>query len=130
MVFGAFDGIHDGHRAMLREARALGDQLIVVLAQDHIIEHLKGHLPRVNLMERFEHLKKEDGVDRIVVGDPQIGMWGAIRLYRPDIVAIGYDQAMLKERLEADLDKLPYIPKIKMLSSYEPNTTHSSLLNR
>src|SRR3989338_6946874 len=52
MVFGAFDGIHAGHRAFFNEARHHGDYLMAVVAQNHIIEHLKGHLPEIDITRR------------------------------------------------------------------------------
>src|SRR3989344_4689818 len=100
MVFGVFDGLHEGHRAFLKEAKAQGDYLIAVLARDHIVEHLKGHLPRLNLAGRFEHLKKADHVDAVVVGDVNLGEWNVLDLHRPAVIALGYDQEALKEDLE------------------------------
>lgn len=79
IVFGVFDGVHDGHRAMFKEAKSHGDYLIAVLAQDHIVEHLKGYLPEVNLSERMEHLQKEDLVDEVVIGDPELGTWEIVK---------------------------------------------------
>ncbi len=115
MVFGTFDGLHEGHRAMLQEAKQYGDYLMVVVAQDHIVEHLKGHLPRRNLVERFEHLEKVDGVDRVVIGDAEMATWNAVKRYRPDVIGIGHDQQMLKTHLKESFPKLGYEPEIKIL---------------
>ena len=128
MVFGVFDGIHEGHRAMLKEAKSFGDELIVVVAQDHIVEHLKGHLPQINMIERFEHLKSEDGVSQVVIGDAHLGTWGVIKKYEPDVVALGYDQTALKADLEAHLKHSRFKPFIKIMKSFEPDTNHSSVI--
>ncbi len=129
MVFGVFDGLHEGHRAMLAEAKSLGDHLIVAVAQNHIVEHLKGHQPKLDLAERFAHLQAVDGVDEVVVGDAKLATWEVVKRHRPEIIAIGYDQELLKESLEKHLPELGYTPEIKMLAAREPNKYHSSLLN-
>lgn len=127
MVFGVFDGIHEGHRTMLKEAKSLGDYLIVVVAQNHIVEHLKGHQPKIDLAQRFAHLQEVDGVDEVIIGDAEISTWQVVKKHRPDIIGIGYDQKLLKEDLEKHLPELGYTPEIKMLNAYEPNICHSSL---
>ncbi len=129
MVFGSFDGIHDGHRAFFKEARSHGDYLIAVLAQDHIIEHLKGRAPKLNLTERFEHLNKEDGVDEVVIGDKELSAWEVVQKYQPEIIAVGYDQTLLREDLEKHLVRLGVQPDIKVMSAYEPDIYHSSKLH-
>lgn len=129
MVFGVFDGVHEGHRAFLREAKKCGDYLIAVLAPDHIVEHLKGRRPKINLVDRMEHLENEDYVDEVVIGDPELSTWQVVEKYKPDIVACGFDQKALKDDLEANLKKLSVKPEIKVMKSYEPNIYHSTILN-
>ena len=128
MVFGTFDGIHEGHRAMLKEAKALGDYLIAVVAQDHIVEHLKGHAPRINLAERFAHLEAEDAVDEVVIGDAKLSGWGAVKKYKPDVIAVGYDQYALKKDLEKHIGEFDPKPEIKTLAAFEPNKHHNSIM--
>jgi len=119
MVFGTFDGIHEGHRAMLKEARSLGDRLIVVVAQDHIIEHIKGELPRVNLLKRFEHLQRKDYVDEVVIGDSELGVWHIVRSRKPNLIAVGHDQQALHENLLDHYGELGCRPELVLLSHYE-----------
>jgi len=121
MVFGTFDGLHEGHRAMLKEAKALGGYLFAVVAQDHIVMHLKGHLPQRNFSDRFEHLEKADGVDKVVIGDAEIGTWNIVKRHKPEVIGIGHDQHMLKSDLEFQIKnkKLGYKPEIVMLHYVE-----------
>ncbi len=121
MIFGSFDGLHDGHRAMLKEAKALGDFLIVVVAQDHIIQHLKGRLPSKNFVERFEHLQKADGVDQVVIGDAEVSVWNVVKKHQPHIIAIGHDQQLLREDLDKNMPKVRPKPKLVMLAYAEVN---------
>ena len=121
MVFGTFDGLHEGHRAFLREAGAHGDYLIAVIPEDRMVERLKGHLPKLNLAERFDNLKKEDGVDEIVTSGEAPGTWDVVKKYKPEVIAVGYDQYALKENLENHLDDLGYTPEVKVMHNYEKN---------
>ena len=137
MVFGTFDCIHEGHRAFFKEAKSQGDYLIVVVAQDHIVEQLKGHLPKINLTGRFEALKKEAGVNEVVISDAKIGTWEVVKKYRPEVITLGYDQEALKKNLEAYLKKFDpfdklragWHPEIKVMHAYEPDKFHSSILS-
>ena len=129
MVFGVFDGIHEGHRQLLKQARNLGDYLVVVVAQNHIVEQLKGTQPRLDLAERFAHLEAEDGVDQVLIGDEEHGTWEVVKTNKPDIIALGYDQRVLKEDLEAHMKEFNPKPGIVVLDAYEPNDLHSSILN-
>lgn len=130
MVFGVFDGVHEGHRHFLREAKALGNYLIVCVAQDHVVELLKGRGPKFDVAERFDHLRHEDRVDEVVIGDHTISTWEVVKKHRPDIIAIGYDQAFLKEDLEKHLKDFDWPLEIRVVSGYELNMYHSSLLNK
>lgn len=120
MVFGIFDGIHDGHRDFLAWARNQGDYLTVVVAQDHIAENLTGKFPSANLEERFEHLKDEDFVDEVVVGDHASDIWQVVTKYRPDVIALGYNQGTLKESLEEHLPKLSFAVELKVMAIPRP----------
>lgn len=130
MVFGVFDGVHEGHRHFLKEAKALGDYLIVAVAQNHIVEHLKGHLPQLDIAERLEHLKHEDAVDEVEIGDAELSTFEVVKNHKPDVIALGYDQKLLKENLEKNRDKFDWPIEFKTVSAYEPNIYHSSLLNQ
>ena len=128
MVFGTFDGIHRGHREFLKDAKVMGDYLVAVVAQDHVVEKLKGHLPKINLEERSRLLSEEDNVDQVVIGDAEIETWRVVREHRPEVVALGYDQTQLAESLLAHLDEFDWHPEVKVMKSFEPNIYHNSIL--
>jgi len=119
MVFGVFDGLHDGHKAFLKAAKELGDYLIVAIAQDQVVMHLKGELPKINLANRFNELQTVDHVDEVVVGDEEQSTYEVVKKYHPDIIALGFNQDLLKEDLEKNLSKIGYSPKIVVLKKYE-----------
>ena len=119
MVFGVFDGLHEGHRDFLRQAKACGDYLVVVIAQDHIVEVLLGKLPTANFEERFEHLENEDAVDEVAIGDHVPNTWQVIPKHKPDIIVLGYNQDALKEALQAYLPKLPFTVELQQIKNSE-----------
>ena len=56
MVFGTFDGLHEGHKNFFKQARKYGDYLLVVVGRDKNVEKMKGHLPQRNENERMKEI--------------------------------------------------------------------------
>lgn len=119
MVFGTFDALHYGHRAFLKEAKKYGDYLIAVLPSDNIVKRLKGRLPKLTLSERIKHIKKEDNVDAAIVGDDDLGSWKVIKRHRPAVIALGFDQNLIKKELEKYFAKLDWKPKIRIVKKFK-----------
>jgi FAD synthetase len=128
MVFGVFDGVHEGHRYFLREAKKLGDTLIVVVARDENVKALKGKEPRMKLEERIKAIEAENLASEIVPGDDSAGTWNILGKYEPDVVALGYDQKALRGSIEARLGEFYPQPELAIIGSFEPEKYHSSLL--
>ena len=128
MIFGVFDGLHDGHISFLNQARELGDRLMVVVAQDESVMRLKKHLPRLPLAERIKALEESDLAHTIIPGDETEGGWEVVRKHQPHIVALGYDQAAMYEDLAKCLSSFPFPCDIVVLDPYKPEEMHSSLL--
>jgi len=128
MVFGTFDGIHQGHRSVFRQAKKYGDYLLVIAAQDLIIEKLKGRAPQFSLKERILFLKKEANIDEVMPGNKKIGEWTIVKKYKPDVVAFGYDQMAMKNDFKEKLRILPHKPKVVLLQPFNPKKYHTSLL--
>jgi len=128
LAFGAFDGLHNGHRFFLKEARRQGDTLIVSVATDETVATLKHHAPKHHLEERLQALEASGLTDRAVAGDKVLGNWSAVRVWKPDIVAVGYDQARLAEKLLEFIHKENLQVKIVTIAAHEPDRLHSRLL--
>lgn len=130
LVFGTFDGVHEGHRALFKQARQHGDYLIAVVAQDHIVERLKGRLPKNDLPERIDALRREKLVDEVILGDAELSTYDVVLRHKPDIIALGYDQKELKKDLEKyfkELNGKPR-PRVVVMKPHQPEKYHSSLL--
>lgn len=121
MVFGTFDGVHNGHRAFLAQAKRQGDWLIAVVCHDHVAAEIKGKEPQLPFEERLELLKREDEVDVAVAGDPEKGTWGVVKKFKPDVIAFGYDQEAAKRDLEDHLPEFNWCPEVMTLNEYRPS---------
>lgn len=130
MIFGTFDGVHEGHRAFFRQARNHGDQLVAVVAPDGVVQRLKGHNPHRSEGERMEDLERESSVDQVVLGDEDLGSYDVVMNHEPNIIVLGYDQKELKEDLEQHLHRFNWGPEIVVADSHEPEKYHSRLLKK
>lgn len=88
---GCFDIIHRGHIKLLREAKKLGDILIVGLNSDNSIKRLKGSSRPINkLSDRIEVLSAIEYVDYIVVFKEDTP-YELIKSIKPDYLVKGGD---------------------------------------
>jgi cytidyltransferase-like protein len=129
LLFGTFDGIHDGHRFCFSSAKNLADKLVVAVAQDDIVKRLKGRAPKLNLDERISALKQETLVDQVVAGDLELGSYESVVSVKPDIVGVGYDQRELETDLAKWIAANSKKIKIVRLESFKPDKFKSSKLN-
>ena len=130
MVFGTFDGVHDGHRHLFAEAKRHGDHLIAVVAPDEVVHDLKGHSPDMHAEDRMEHLTRESHVDEVVLGDAESGTWQVIRRHRPHVVVVGYDQNELRAELEAHLGEFPWFLEVHAATAHKPESHHTAVLRK
>src|SRR5436190_1457997 len=108
MVFGVFDILHPGHIHFLQNAARQGDVLIVVLARDEAVHVLKGSAPRNGEKERAATLRAAGLAHKIVLGDVRPGTYRALKLHRPHVVALGYDQSALGADLRPRRRAIPF----------------------
>lgn len=70
-VDGAFDLFHVGHIELFRQAKQLGDYLLVGVHEDQTINTIKGHnYPVMNLYERVLGVLSCKYVDEVIIGAP------------------------------------------------------------
>ncbi|MEV6661405.1 PfkB family carbohydrate kinase [Nocardia fluminea] len=88
---GCFDLLHPGHVTLLRQARAMGDALVVCLNSDASVRSLKGPTrPIVPVRDRARLLNELSSVDAVVVFDEPSPSALLDRL-RPDVWVKGGD---------------------------------------
>lgn len=127
MAFGTFDHFHAGHEAYLKQAKALGDYLIVIIARDETVKRIKGRNPDQNEKERHGVVKSCGLADKVVLGEPG-DKYDVLRRYKPHVIALGYDQFTFTFRLEKFLIDQKMDTKIVRLNPYRPTVYKTSLI--
>jgi D-beta-D-heptose 7-phosphate kinase/D-beta-D-heptose 1-phosphate adenosyltransferase len=90
---GCFDLLHPGHASLLRQARALGDALVVCLNSDASVRRLKGPgRPIVAARDRARLLAELSSVDAVAVFD-EPDPAALLERLRPDVWVKGGDYA-------------------------------------
>jgi len=88
---GVFDLLHPGHVRYLRDARALGDALIVAINSDRSVRANKGEgRPVTPQAERAEVLQALDAVDAVTIFDEETPH-AIITAVQPDVLVKGAD---------------------------------------
>ena len=95
-VSGGFDPLHAGHIRMFREARKLGDELVVILNNDNWLR-VKKSFVFMHEKERKEVIAALGNVDRVVLtshkkGTSDMSVCNELRKIRPHIFANGGDR--------------------------------------
>jgi len=105
LVGGVFDILHVGHVHFLKQAKELGDELVVIVANDETVRKQKGREPVNSAEDRAELLKAIKYVDEVYIGSPGTIDYGLVKRINPDIIAIGPDQVFNCERMKKELRK-------------------------
>ena len=128
IVFGIFDGVHDGHRDFFRQATEVGEHLIVVVGKDGMAFRLKGRTPRHSESERLDRVAHEHWVSFAVLGDEELSSYQILEELNPDAICLGYDQQELGEDLRRWMKRRGKQIPTHHLKPYAPDRLHSSLL--
>lgn len=117
MATGTFDLLHMGHIYYLREAKKLGDRLIVVVATDSTVRKLK-HEPITPQETRVCLIKELKMVDEAYLGHED-DMYAIVEEIKPDIIALGFDQIHDEATIKNELKKRKLHAKVVRLPKYE-----------
>ena len=129
MVFGTFDGLHEGHLHFFKQARKLSKKqfLIVSVARDVNVKRIKGKLPLLNEKKRMILVKNCALVDKVVLSGIKNHIPHIIK-ENPDIIALGYDQKAYIQNLKRTLKSKGILVKIARLSPYREKFYKNHLL--
>lgn len=102
-VSGTYDILHAGHVQFFKEARELGDYLVVSFCSDANLVLYKGRhscMPDDNKKILIEAIRY---VDKVVVGTDDGGVWDFVPAFlaeKPDILAVTTDDVHIEEKRE------------------------------
>ncbi|UJG40206.1 MAG: FAD synthase [Candidatus Heimdallarchaeum aukensis] len=128
MTGGVFDLIHIGHIFTLKQAKLLGDVLVVVITTDNNVRKLKKREPTNSQKDRAQVIAHIKDVDVAVIGNEEDFIL-TVKQIMPDIIALGYDQKFNEEDLKNRLkeNRLEHI-KIIRLNQYVPGKSTSKIM--
>jgi len=125
VVWGKFDGLHQGQLEFLRHAKNLGNELYVIVIPDEKVRENTGKLPTKKAKERRDRLTGLDIITDVYIDCLSDGLQSILKL-RPDVFAFGHDQkTQWEEKLQHYLSSQGLNPKYVYLGIYS-NRTHAS----
>jgi len=114
---GCFDILHVGHIRYLKEARDLGDKLVIGLNSDASVKRLKGEArPVMSQADRKEVLESLRFVDEVLIFDQDTPL-ELIKKVKPQILVKGGDYSI--ESIVGGREVLSWGGEVKSLSFHE-----------
>jgi len=102
LASGTFDLLHYGHVHYLANAKKAGGEnakLVVIVARDKTVERLKGRKPVFPEDQRRALVEALKVVDEAILGYEEMDMTKVIEKVKPNVIALGYDEEKVEERL-------------------------------
>jgi len=129
LAFGTFDLLHPGHKFFLKQCRKKGDKLVVLVARDKTVKHLKSKTPVYSEIKRMEKIRNLKIADLVVLGKHDYKKrYDILEMIRPDIICLGYDQKFFVKNLNQVLKKIKLNCKIVRIKPFKPEKYKSSIL--
>lgn len=116
LATGTFDILHPGHLLYLSAAKALGDELYVIVARDSMVKHKPK--PIVPERQRLAMVAALRIVDKAMLGS-ETDMFEPLRAIKPDIIALGKNQHFDEKELEAQLKTHGMNAKVVRIKAFE-----------
>jgi len=96
-ISGGFDPLHIGHVEMMKEAKELGDKLVVIVNNDNWIKKKKGHQSFMPEQERKAIIEAIRYVDEVIItshpeNPTDMSVCAELEKLKPNIFANGGDR--------------------------------------
>ncbi|WP_254767551.1 FAD synthase [Salinilacihabitans rarus] len=114
---GTFDILHPGHVHYLEEAKAMGDELVVIVARRSNVDHKEA--PVCPARQRRDVVDALEVVDEAILGHEE-DIFVPIEERDPDVIALGHDQHHDDAAIEAELDRRGIDCEVRRASGREP----------
>jgi FAD synthetase len=124
-----FDLLHLGHVKFLEEAKKAGGKnavLLVIVARDSTVQKTKGRKPVMPENQRRALVEALQVVDEAVLGLEDFDIGEVIERVKPDVIALGYDQADMEGRVREYVDEHGLGVKIVRVGKFEEDKLSSS----
>jgi FAD synthetase len=129
LASGVFDLLHLGHVKFLEEAKKTGGknaELIVIIARDSTVEGTKGRRPIMSENQRLALVESLKVVDAAVLGFEKFDIGDVIERIKPDVVALGYDQVDMEQRVRKYVAKRKVNVRVVRIGKFEEDALNSS----
>ena len=127
ITYGTYDCLHYGHINLLRNARKLGDYLIVGITSE-AFDQSRGKIDvRQSLVERIEAVRATGLADKIIVEEYEGQKIADIERYGVDIFTVGSDWEGKFDYLKKYCEVV-YLPRTQGISSTEIRTMDNPVI--
>ena len=129
LASGTFDLFHFGHIRYLEEAKKAGGEntkLIVIVARDRTVADRKGKRPVMSEDQRRAVLEALEVVDDAVLGYDEFSIQKAIEKIKPDVIAVGHDQADIEKEVRRAVADMGLDIQVVRIGRFGENELDSS----
>jgi FAD synthetase len=129
LASGVFDLLHLGHVRFLEEAKRAGGKdgkLVVIIARDSTVEKTKGRKPIMSEDQRRALVVSLKVVEEAVLGYENLDIGEVIEKIKPNVIALGYDQADMENSVKSYVTKNKVPVEVVRIGKFEENTLDSS----
>jgi FAD synthetase len=129
LASGVFDLLHLGHVKFLEEAKSAGGknaELVVIIARDSTVEENKGRKPIMPENQRRALVESLKVVDEAVLGFEKFDLGDVIERVKPDVIALGYDQADMEKGVKEYVKRHGLDIKVIRIGKFEEDELNSS----
>lgn len=129
LASGVFDLLHLGHVRFLEEAKSAGGEnakLIVIIARDSTVEKTKSRKPIMSEDQRRALVESLKVVDEAVLGYEDLDIGEVIGKIKPDVIALGYDQADMEREVKTYVAKHKLPVEVVRIGRFGENALDSS----
>ena len=129
LASGIFDLLHLGHVKFLEDAKKAGGKnakLVVIVARDSTVEKTKARKPIISEDQRRTLVESLKVVDEAVLGFENLDIGEFIEKIKPDVIALGYDQAEMEGRVSKYVKEHNLKVKIVRIDKFNADELDSS----
>jgi len=129
LASGVFDLLHLGHVKFLEEAKKAGGknaELIIIIARDRTVQKTKGRKPIMPENQRRALVESLKVVDEAVLGFENFDIAEVINRIKPDVIALGYDQAAMEKQVRNYITKHGLSIEVVQVGKFEEDELNSS----